>query len=251
MTTARYKPNIEIASNAEDLARRAVRLFVSVAQEALDARGVFHIALSGGQTPKRTLEVLAADDLAKSLSWRRIHVFWVDERYVPSDSPQSNYRLVSEALMTRVPIPADNIHGVPTEQEDITVAARSYETLIRRVFGLAEGQIPEFDLVILGMGTDGHTASLFPNSDALQNTESLACVVYACGDNKLDRITLTYPVLQKARSLAVLVSGCEKAQTLKAVLTGEPDEERYPIHLLWPVLEKVRWLVDRDAAEGI
>lgn len=249
-TTAKYKPNIEIASDAEDLARRTVQLFVSAAQEALKAKGTFHVALSGGQTPKRTFETLAASPAAKALPWNRIQVFWADERYVPSDSPDSNFRLASEALLKKVPIPPDNIHRIPTEHTDIGVAVRLYEAQVRSVFGIEDDRVPEFDLVVLGMGTDGHTASLLPNSYAPFDTDDLACVVYTCGDN-LNRITLTHPVLQGARRLVVLVSGTEKAGILKEVLTTEPDEVRYPIHILWPVLDKVVWMVDREAAGGM
>jgi len=249
-TTAKYKPNIEIASDAEDLARRTVQLFVSAAQEALKAKGAFHVALSGGQTPKQTFETLAASPAAKALPWNQIQVFWADERYVPSDSPHSNFRLASEALLTKVPIPPDNIHRIPTEHTDIGVAVRLYEAQVRSVFGIEDDRVPEFDLVVLGMGTDGHTASLLPNSYAPFDTDDLACVVYTCGDN-LNRITLTHPVLQGARRLVVLVSGAEKAEILKEVLTTEPDEVRYPIHILWPVLDKVVWMVDREAAGGM
>ena len=248
--TAKYRPNIEIVSDAEELASRAVHLFVSTAREALESRGTFHVALSGGQTPKLAFERLAASPAAQALRWQHIHVYWVDERYVPADSPQSNYRLAAEALLKKVPIPPDNIHRIPTEHEDICTAARSYETILRNAFGLDEDGVPEFDLIVLGMGADGHTASLLPNCFAPFDTDDLACVVYVM-DGRLNRITLTHPVLRAAKRLAVLVSGTEKAETLRKVLTGEPDEVRYPIHILWPVLGKVIWLVDRDAAAAI
>lgn len=247
---AKYRPNIEIAEDAEALALRAAELFLSTAREALRSRGAFYVALSGGQTPRLAFEKLAASPAAQSLLWQHIHVFWVDERYVPVDSPQSNYRLASEAFLKEVPIPPDNVHKIPTEYEDICTAARSYETILRNAFALEEGGIPEFDLIVLGMGADGHTASLLPNCFAPFDTDDLACVVYVM-DGRLNRITLTHPVLRAARHLAVLVSGAEKAETLRKVLTGEPDEVRYPIHVLWPVLDKVVWLVDRDAAAAI
>ena len=122
---------------------------------------------------------------------------------------------------------------------------------MREVFGLREGEIPQFDLIMLGMGGDGHTGSLFPDSYATFDTDDLACVVYVADDTKLNRMTLTQPVLLAARRLVVLVSGREKAKTLKEVLTGEPDEVRYPIHVLWPAIDRVTWLVDRDAAGEI
>jgi 6-phosphogluconolactonase len=249
-TTAKYKPNIEIAFDAEDLASRTVNLFVSSAREALESKGAFYVALSGGQTPKLAFEKLAASPAAQALLWQHIHVFWVDERYVPADSPHSNYRLAADAFLKKVPIPPDNIHRIPTEHEDIATAARSYETIIRNAFGLDKNHVPEFDLIVLGMGADGHTASLLPNSFAPFDTEDLACVVYVM-DDRLNRITLTHPVLRAASRLVVLVSGAEKAEILREVLTGEPDEVRYPIHILWPVLNKVLWFVDRDAAAAI
>jgi 6-phosphogluconolactonase len=249
-TTARYQPNVEVATDGEDLAHRAADLFVWTARESIQARGRFHVALSGGQTPKRSFEVLATSPAARALPWERIHVFWVDERYVPPDSPHSNYRLAAEALLTRVSIPPDNVHRIPTEHEDIRVAARAYEETIRDVLGIESKETPQFDLIVLGMGADGHTGSLLPNSYAPFDTDDLACAVFTGGE-RLNRITLTHPVMRAARHLTVLVSGSEKAQTLKAVLGGEPDEIRYPIHILWPVLDRILWLVDRDAAQGI
>ncbi len=248
--TAKYRPNIEITSDAEALASRAADLFVSTAREALSSRGAFYVALSGGRTPKLMFEKLAAHPAAQALLWQHVHVFWVDERYVPADSPDSNFRLAAESLLKRVPIPPDNVHRIPTEYEDICTAARSYEAILRSAFTLDEGRAPEFDLIVLGMGADGHTASLLPNCFAPFDTDQLACVVYVM-DGRLNRITLTHPVLRAGKHLAVLVSGAEKAETLRKVLTGEPDEVRYPIHILWPVLDKVVWLVDRDAAAAI
>ena len=249
-TTAKFRPHVEVASDTEDLARRSVQLFVKSAQQALDSRGRFCTALSGGLTPKRTFELLGTDPLARSLPWQKIEVFWVDERYVPPDSPFSNYRLAADAFLDSVPIPPGNVHRIPTEHEDIGSAASAYETTLQDVFDVQAGQIPQFDLIILGMGIDGHTGSLLPNSYAPFDMDALVSVVYALGDN-LSRITLTHPVLQAARRLSVLVSGREKAQTLKDVLTSEPDEVRYPIHVLWPVLDRIVWLVDRDAAQAI
>ncbi len=249
-TTAKYQPNIEVACDGEDLAHRAADLFVRTAREAIQARGRFHTALSGGHTPKRSFEVLAASPAAGALPWEKIHVFWVDERYVPPDSPHSNYRLAAEALLKKVPIPPDNVHRIPTEYEDIRTAAHAYEEVIRDVFGLTGSEVPQLDLIVLGMGSDGHTGSLLPNSYAPFDTDDLACAVYMRGE-MLNRITLTHPVMRAARRLAVLVSGAGKAQILKDVLHGEPDEVRYPIHVLWPVLDRILWLVDHDAAQAI
>lgn len=249
-TTAKFRPNVEVASDAEDLAQRAVELFVSTAREALESRGAFYAALSGGQTPHRAFELLGASPAARSLRWQKIQLFWVDERVVPCDCAQSNYRLAAETFLSRVPIPPDNIHRIPTEYDDINMAAHVYEAVIREAFGVAAETIPQFDLMVLGMGTDGHTGSLLPNSYASFDMDALVSVVYALGERRC-RITLTHPILRAARRLAVLVSGRAKAQILKEVLTGEPDEVLYPIHVLWPVLHKMVWLVDREAARGI
>jgi 6-phosphogluconolactonase len=247
-TVANYRPNVEIVADAETLAHRTVELFVTCADRAIKAAGVFHVAISGGHTPRRFFELLADLPQAKGLPWDRIQLFWVDERYVPPDSPASNFKLAADTFLPKVPIPPENVHRIPTEDSDSKFAARRYENTIREVFALRRNQLPSFDLIVLGMGVEGHTGSLFPNSYAPLDKDSLACVVYLL-DEKLNRITLTHPVLRAASRLAVLVSGQEKAAILKEVLTSEPDEVRYPIHVLWPILDKVTWLVDSDAAK--
>jgi 6-phosphogluconolactonase len=246
-TTANFKPHVEITSDAESFARRSVELFVADAEKALKAKDVFYVAVSGGHTPRRFFELLGELLEAKSLPWDKIQLFWVDERYVPPDSKWSNYKLAAETFLGKVTIPEANIHRIPTEYSDFKEAARRYEETIRAVFGLQENQVTEFDLIVLGMGKEGHTGSLFPDSYACFDTEDLACVVYVL-DEKLNRITLTSPVLRAAAHLAVLVCGEEKAGVLKEVLTSEPDEVRYPIHVLWPVIDKVTWVVDSAAA---
>ncbi|MDD5327834.1 MAG: 6-phosphogluconolactonase [Phycisphaerae bacterium] len=247
-TTANYKPNVEVVSDPEGLAYRGATLFINSAEEAIKTKGVFYVAISGGHTPKRFFELLSEIPKAKALTWDKIQLFWVDERYVPPDSKWSNYKLAADTFLTKVALPKENVHRIPTEYNDFKTAARCYEETIRKVFGLQENQLPEFDLIVLGMGTEGHTGSLFPNSYAPFDTEDLACVVYAL-DEKLNRITLTHPVLRAASHVAVLVSGEEKAGILKEVLTREPDEVRYPIHTLWPILHKITWLVDSKAAK--
>ena len=245
---ARYEPNLEIACDPEHLAARSLEIFVDEAQNAIKARGVFRVAISGGNTPKRFFELLGDSPKARSLPWEKIHLFWVDERYVPPDSKWSNYNLAADTFLTKVPIPDENVHRIPTEFDDFNVAAQHYEETIRRVFGLDSKQVPEFDLILLGMGVEGHTGSLFPDSYACLDVEDLVCVVYLL-DDKLNRITLTHPVLRAASRLAVLVSGEEKAAILKEVFTSRPDDVRYPIHVLWTILDKVTWLVDKNAAK--
>jgi len=249
-TTTKYKPKVEVVPEPESLAQRSVEIFIADALKAIKAKNNFYMAISGGHTPKRFFELLGEMPQANALPWDRIQLFWVDERYVRQDSKWSNYKLAADTFLNKVAIPDANIHRIPTEYGDFKVAANRYEETIREAFNLEAGQIPQFDLIVLGMGADGHTGSLFPNSYATFDMEHLACVVYVL-DEKHNRITLTHPVLCAASRLVVLVCGQEKADILKKVLTSEPDEVRYPIHALWPVLDKVTWLVDSAAAESL
>jgi len=249
-STTKYKPNIEVVSDPEGLARRNVEIFIADAQKAVDARGVFCVAISGGNTPRRFFELLGEMQQTCSLPWDKTHLFWVDERIVSADSSLSNYKLAADTFLAKVPIPKQQIHRIPTEYEDFEAAAHVYEATIREVFALDAGQIPAFDLMVLGVGSDGHTGSLFPNSYALFDTEDLACVVYILDDTP-NRITLTRPVMCAAAHLVVLACGREKAEILKVILTSEPDEVRYPIHALWPALDRVTWLVDHEAAQAL
>ena len=248
-TIAKYMPRVEVVTDSEQLAHRSVDIFVDRAKKAIEEKGVFCVAISGGHTPQLFFEMLGGSSVANTLSWEKIQLFWVDERCVSPKSELSNYKLAADTFLFKVNIPVENIHRIPTEHDDIKVAARCYEGALRRVFNLKEGQLPCFDLVVLGMGADGHTGSLFPNSYASFDTEDLACVVYDALDNDINRITLTHPVLCAASHLVVLVSGEEKSGILKKVLSSEADEVKYPIHVLWPILDKVTWLVDGDAAK--
>ena len=244
------KPNIEIISGEKGLAERSLQIFIEDAQKAIKEKDVFYVAISGGHTPEHFFELLGDSPQSNALSWEKVQLFWVDERYVPPDSKSSNYKLAADTFLKKVPIPEGNVHRIPTGYHDVKASASFYEGVIREAFHLEENQLPQFDLIVLGMGADGHTGSMFPNSYAAFDTEDLACVVYVL-DEKLNRITLTHPVLCAASHLAVLVSGAEKAKILKQVLTSEPDEVRYPIHVLWSILDKVTWLVDAEAAKSL
>jgi len=248
--TARFKPNIEVVRDPDVLAQRSAEIFVADARKAIGAKSAFHVAVSGGHTPKHFFELLGEMPQASSLAWDKIQLFWVDERIVDADSPLSNYKLAADTFLAKVPIPQENVHRIPTECGDFEAAARSYEETIRKVFDLEPGKLPELDLIVLGVGGDGHTGSLFPGSYAAFDTEDLACAVYVLDDDP-SRITLTSRVLCAASHLVVLVCGQEKAEILKKILTSEPDEVRYPIHALWPVLDKITWLVDAAAAQSL
>ena len=160
-TTTKYKPNVEIVADPESLARRSVDIFVAEAKKAIEARGVFYVAVSGGNTPKRFFELLGKIPQAHALPWDRIHLFWVDERIVAVDSHSSNYRLAAETFLRDVAIPEGNVHRIPTEYDDFEAAAHRYEETIREVFGLEAGRMPQFDLIVLGMGAGGIRARCF------------------------------------------------------------------------------------------
>lgn len=242
------KPKIEVVSDVEKLARRSLELFIESAKKSIDGRGIFHVAISGGHTPKRFFELLGESAEAKALVWDKVQLFWVDERYVAPDSAQSNFKLAADTFLGKAAIPRDNIFRILTEYKNINLAAREYEQIIRVVFGLKQNQLPQFDMIFLGLGADGHIASLFSGNDTVLKTDKPVAVVE---NVKPARITLTGSVLCAAASLAILVSGQEKSQILKQIFTVEPDAKKYPVHILWPVLDKVTWLVDSQAAKQI
>lgn len=234
----------------EDLARCALSSFADGSRVAIAEKGQFNVAISGGHTPERFFELLGDTDEGRCIQWAKVHVFWVDERCVSPDADASNYGLAAHAFLDKVGIPVANVHRMAAEVADYGRAAKEYESTICRVFKLGAGELPAFDLIILGMGDDGHIGSLFPNSAALFDTQDLVSAVYLMSGD-YNRITLTHPVLCAAKHLLILISGSEKAEILKEVLRGEPDEVKYPVHTLWPILDKVTWLVDEDAAKYI
>ena len=222
---------------------------VSLTHEAVAERGRFTIALSGGSTPK-SLYTLLATNCRTSLPWDRMFFFWGDERHLPPTDPDSNYRMVEEAMLSKVPLTAANVFRVPAENPDAAAVAESYERTLREFFALDPVQIPRFDLILLGMGPDGHTASLFPGTAALQEKSKLVVANWV-EKLKTNRITFTFPVLNAARCVAFLVSGTDKAPALKAVLEDKAPGEQYPAKLVHPSEGKLLWLVDRAAASGL
>ena len=169
--TKQKKPNTQIVANAEALARRCLELFAASVEQTVKEKNVFHLAISGGRSPQRFFELLGSEQKALSLPWDKIHLFWVDERYVPRDSQYSNYKLAADTFLTKIPIPNENVHPIPTDYENFDSAAKQYEKTLQSVFHIESGQLPKFDLIILGMGADGHTGSLFPNSNASFDTK--------------------------------------------------------------------------------
>ncbi len=233
----------------QDLFRAAAEEVIGAANHAMAQRGRFTIALSGGSTPKNLYALIAAN-AATSLPWDRMFFFWGDERHVPPDDPDSNYRMAKEALLSKVPIPAANIFRVPAENPDAAAAAEIYEETLRKFFAPAPGEFPRFDVILLGMGPDGHTASLFPETAALRENSRLVVANWV-EKLKTSRITFTLPLLNASRCVAFLVSGIDKAAALHEVLEGSAAGEKYPSKLVRPSNGKLIWMVDRAAASGL
>jgi 6-phosphogluconolactonase len=232
-----------------DLFQAAAEEILRAADDAVAQRGRFTIALSGGSTP-RNLYTLIAANAGASLPWDQMFFFWGDERHVPPDDPDSNYRMAKETLLSKAPIPPGNAFPIPAENPDAAAAAEAYEQTLRKFFDLAPGEFPRFDLILLGIGPDGHTASLFPDTVALQERSRLVVANWV-EKLKTDRITLTLPVLNAARRVAFLVSGIDKAAALHEVLEGNGPAEKYPSKLVQPSAGKLIWFVDRAAASEL
>lgn len=240
---------IRTLTTPQELFEAGAELVAHAAKEAVDERGRFTIALSGGSTP-RNLYNLLATNARTSLPWDRMFFFFGDERHVPPTDKESNFRMANEAMLSKAPVPEANIFRVPAENPDATAVAEAYEQTLRKFFALEVGQVPVFDLILLGLGPDGHTASLFPGTQALAEKNRLVVSNWVEKFNT-HRITLTLPVLNAAREVAFLVSGTDKASALQAVLQSEAAGEKYPAKLVHPANGKLIWLVDRAAASGL
>lgn len=240
------KPEVHVSQNLEALSRAAAELFVETAKARIEAAGTFFAALSGGSTPRRLYELLATSDYSDRVAWPKVHLFQVDERLVPPSHPDSNFRMIREAWLAPLRIRRDNFHRMPGEQADAGEAARQYALALERAIPNHEGNFPRFDLVLLGMGNDGHTASLFPGSPALEERQRWVCPS-SPGAGGLPRITLTYPVLNAAARIVFLVSGSEKAATLERVLQSPHAPQLLPAQGISPVNGQLVWYVD-DAA---
>lgn len=234
---------MEIYADAAELAREAARRFAALAGTFLANRGRFTVALSGGSTPKAMFSLLAAPPFSDALAWRSIHLFWGDERCVPPDHPDSNYRMTRETLLDRVPLPPENIHRIPAEAPNPARAGERYSETLRAFFG---EDAPRFDLLFLGMGPDAHTASLFPRTTALHIDDRIAVANYV-EKFHAHRITLTARTINHANNILVLVAGADKAPALRAVLEGPRDIETWPSQLIAPDAGTLTWMVDEAA----
>jgi 6-phosphogluconolactonase len=236
---------IRVYADYEAVSRAAAELFLRQANEAIKDHGRFSVALSGGHTPQRAYELLAGPPFNTQVDWGRVHVFWGDERCVPPNDPRSNARMAREELLDHVRVPPDNIHPIACA-DSAKNGAWSYESLLRSFF---DGSPKSFDLVFLGLGTDGHTASLFPGTPALLEKDRWVTEIYSEKEG-IYRVTLTAPILNQALVLAFIASGASKAGVLREVLTQRPEPDRFPARLIKPDCYggKLYWLVDRDSA---
>ncbi len=239
---------IRIAASAEELSRLAAEEFVRLAMDTIGKKPVFVVSLAGGSTPRTLYQLLAdsSEPFREQLPWEKIHFFWGDERHVGPDNPASNYRLARETMLEHVSIPVENVHRIKSEMPNAAEAADVYERELRYFFKAEAGQLPRFDLILLGMGSDGHTASIFPGSEVISEKHRLVMAPWV---EALDsyRITLTPLILNNAASLIFLVIGEDKAKTLRQVLHGAYHPEQFPAQVIKPRNGNLLWLVDPEA----
>ncbi len=237
--------SVSIFDDAEQVAQAAADRFVELANSSITSKNRFAAALSGGSTPKQVHRLLAQS--SRLVDWSKVHLFFGDERTVPADHPDSNFGMAQETLLSESPLPADNVHQIKGDG-DPALNAAAYERELRAFFAGADW--PQFDLIFLGIGADGHTASLFPHTEALAERDAWVTANWV---EKLGtyRLTLTVPVINQAREIIFLVTGSEKAEALAAILQGPRNPELLPAQLIRPASGRLSWLVDQAAAEKL
>ncbi|HYL61349.1 MAG TPA: 6-phosphogluconolactonase [Candidatus Methylomirabilis sp.] len=248
MSDPHSKTEVRILPDGAAIAKRAAQRFVEIAAAAVRKNGCFRVALSGGSTPKTLYSLLVTDPaLRAQMPWDKAFLFFGDERHVPPDDPQSNFRMATEAMISKSPLKADQVFRIKGEYPEAEQAALEYEKDIRTHFHLSDGQFPRFDLVLLGMGNEGHVASLFPGTKALQENRRIVVHNWV-GKVLMDRITLTAPAINNAEHIIAMVTGNEKALALTAVLERVYEPEQLPAQLIRPVNGDLLWLVDTAAS---
>jgi 6-phosphogluconolactonase len=243
---------IEFFPDREALSRAAAEEFCARAHQAISNNGRFAVALSGGSTPRDFYALLANPEAPyrDQLAWDKVHFFWGDERHVPPDHPDSNFRMANEAMLSKVAVPSENVHRIPAEMPDANAAAQTYDQELRRFFQTGQQQPPRFDLALMGMGPDGHTASLFPQTLALREQHRWVVSNWV---EKLhtDRITLTVPVFCHAAEVLFLVAGADKAVVLRDVLHGPYLPDQWPAQIFRNCSARVVWFIDQLAARQL
>lgn len=238
---------IIVCRDLDALSRRAAGQFVALAQQSIAARGRFSVSLSGGSTPQALYSLIATEEFKQQLAWQQIHLFWGDERCVAADHAESNFRMVKESLLSKIHIPSENVHRMAGEMAPLTAAA-AYERELKHFFSTLPDNLPRFDLVLLGLGEDGHTASLFPGSSALHENERLVAPTYV---DKLDahRLTLTLPVINNGAQISFLIAGKNKAAIVQEILA--PEIHDYPAARIQPAHGQLTWFITQDAAGNL
>ena len=237
---------IRIFNDLEALSQAAAEIFADLANRAIIERGRYSVALSGGHTPRRLYEILADSPYREQIHWEAVHIFWGDERCVPADDPRSNTHMARQTLLNHVPVPANHIHPILGDLP-AALAVSHYEAALQDFFGV---QPPTFDLILLGLGENAHTASLFPHTSVLGESERWVSEVYVT-EQSMYRITMTAPLINQAKEVIFLVSGTEKASALQSVLEGAYRPHEFPAQLIHPNGAHPIWLVDKAAAHKL
>lgn len=238
---------VSILDNAAAVALRTAEEFTALSAEAIRQRGRFSVALAGGSTPKQMYRLLAAAPLSEKIDWQHVHLFWGDERCVPPEHRDSNYRMVHETLIQKIALPVANIHRIPAEYRDLNAAAGSYANELRIFFENDAAAMPRFDLILLGMGADGHIASLFPETAALAERQRWV-VANEVPQLQTHRVTLTFPVINAAAQVWFLVTGAEKAEMVALALQHKKSSQKIPAQLVQPDPGALTWFLDAAAA---
>ncbi|MGB9640866.1 MAG: 6-phosphogluconolactonase [Anaerolineales bacterium] len=233
---------LQVYPDLETLSVATAKLLATLAEDTIRRQGYFSWALSGGNTPKRLYQLLAEEPYTHQINWQAVHIFWGDERCVPADDPRSNFRMACESLLDHVPIPKQQIHPIPCD-ENPEQAARVYETELRSFLGRMNAGL---DLVLLGLGDNGHTASLFPHSEILQEKERWVRAVFI-PQVQMYRVSFTAPFINQAHQVIFLVSGEEKAIALQRVLEGDYQPQELPVQLIQPKSGNLLWMIDKAA----
>jgi len=245
-SSSKFGRKVLVFDREDQMLKFMIEQWEDVSKESIDRRGCFTVGLSGGRTPIVFYQKLA--EWNSKSSWERTHVFLVDERFVSFDNKDSNYRMLKETLFGKIPIPQENIHSVPTGKGNLEVSAREYEKDLKKFFELPKGQYPDFDLILLGIGEDGHTASLFPGSKALRERKRLTAAV-VLDEMRHGRITLTLPVINHARHVIFFVRGKNKAPVLKKILAR--DDPSLPASMVQPRSGNLLFVIDREASSQL
>lgn len=240
--------NIAIYPDLDTISQQAAAYVARIAREAIVTRGHFTIALSGGNTPKKLYILLATGPYSSQIDWQLVDIFWSDERCVPPDDPESNYYMAQEVMLRHLSIPVAQVHRMPADRPDRDAASLAYTRDMQEVFGT--NHVPDFDLIQLGMGPEGHTASLFPHQSSLRETQRLVMPV-SVPKPPPDRLTFTPPILNAAHHVLFLATGADKVDALHAVIEGPTNPEEYPAQIVQPPNGEVTWMVDSAIAQKL